>query len=1050
MHDKFYESIVKNIPMAYAFYELICDENEQPIDYIFLEVNEAFEKITGFKADFVIGKKITNVVEQIKEDEFDWISFYGDIALNNKRKTLERYIPEFKRWYQVIAFSPKKYYFAICFVDITIEKEKLEELKNFFDVNIDLLFIASLDGKFERINKEWERILGYSNKEIIGRYFSDFIHKEDINRTKMAMQHLKENKKIYNFINRYKTKTGDYKVIEWRAKICEDKIFGASRDITNSIKIEKLKDDALDKFHKLFDNNPALMAVCDIETNEFYDVNNSFCEVLGYKTEDVIGNFATNLDIFVDTKKHKQIINSLKHNSRIDNVELDIRKKDKDVIKGLFSAEIIKGYKRTSYMMVIIDITRQKNIEKKLILKDKILSAVSKSTQALLDNMDYINALKICFAILGRATLVDRVYLFRNYYDEQGNGYTSQKIEWNANDIEPQIENPMLQNIPFSEVESFMIPLKNKYSFYGVVKEFDINIREILESQGILSIIAMPIIINNKFWGFMGFDECKYERKWDEVEFSTLSVFRNSLEMAIERQLIEESLKESKKQAEKANIAKSQFLANMSHEIRTPINGILGMLNLLDYTSLSSEQKSYVKEAQNASKILLHLINDVLDISKIEAGKMVLEKTEFNIKKLVEETVSLFMPKAKEKNIDLHLFIEYTIPNRVIGDLAKVKQILNNLLSNAIKFTKEGQITLKVKAKKNEGQKTIIDFEVIDTGIGMDKEELAKIFNPFEQADTSTTRKYGGTGLGLSISNELVTMMNGKFKVESQKGIGSKFEFYIEFEENKKEKIKENIENKEDYIKDEKLKLSKDRRKPKILLVEDNEINLKVIVKILDKEGYKCDVAKNGKEGYEYYLENNYDIIFMDCQMPIMDGYESTKKIRKYEEDNNKKHTKIVAMTAYAMEEDKNKCFLAGMDKYLSKPINFKKLLDIISNLEIEESKKPDENDIYTKAKQEFKEETGLDDEDIIELYDQFEFLYEEKIEQLKSSIKDNNMEEVKKLAHDLKGASSNLKINIITEISKDLELEAKNNNYQGCNIMISKLENLIKKNKIK
>ncbi len=1049
MIDKFYESIVKNIPMAYAFYELICDENEKPIDYRFLEVNESFEKITGFKADFVTGKKITQVVKTIKTDEFDWIGFYGDIALNNKRKTVEKYIAEFGRWYQVIAFSPKKYYFAICFVDITMEKEKLAELKNFFDVNLDLLCIASLDGKFERINREWERTLEYENNEIIGKYFYDFIHEEDQERTRQAVDNLIHNKKMYNFINRYKTKRGNYRTIEWRAKICEDKIFAASRDITNSIEIERLKDDAFDKFHKLFDNNPALMAVCDLKTNVFYDVNNSFCEVLGYEDIEIIGNSSKELGIFIDSKKHRQIINSLKHNSRIDNIELEIKKKDNNIITGLFSAEIIKGYEKTSYMMVIIDITRQKNIENKLILKDKILSAVSKSTQVLLDSMDYVDALKSCFSILGRATAVDRVYLFRNFYDDEGNGYTSQKIEWNANDIEPQIDNPLLQNIPFVEVESFMEPLKNKHSFYGEVKNFEINVRRILESQEILSIIVMPIIINNKFWGFMGFDECKYERKWDEVEFSTLSVFRNSLEMAIERHLIEESLKDSKKQAEKANIAKSQFLANMSHEIRTPINGIVGMLNLLDYTSLSNEQKSYIKEAQNASKILLHLINDVLDISKIEAGKMILEKTKFDIKKLVEETVSLFMPKAKEKKVDLNLFIEYNIPKFVVGDLAKVKQILNNLLSNAIKFTDEGQIIVKVECSKDEYEKTIINFEVKDTGIGMNEEELQKIFNPFEQADTSTTRKYGGTGLGLSISNELVSMMNGEFKVESQKGIGSTFEFYLEFE---KEEIDKNIEiKKEDnqYNNDNKVRQSTDIKNHKILLVEDNEINLKVILKILDKEGYKCDVARNGQEGYEYYIKNNYDIIFMDCQMPVMDGYEATRKIREYELETNE-HIKIVAMTAYAMEEDKNKCFVAGMDEYLSKPINFKKLLEILMDVEIKDNSIKSQNDIYNYAKKIFKRETGLDDEDIEELYDEFELLYEGRIDKLKASLEISDIVGIKNLAHDIKGASSNLKIENINKLAKELEVESKNDNIEGCRLKIMELESLITKNKIK
>ncbi|MDQ2084906.1 ATP-binding protein [Herbivorax sp. ANBcel31] len=404
-----------------------------------------------------------------------------------------------------------------------------------------------------------------------------------------------------------------------------------------------------------------------------------------------------------------------------------------------------------------------------------------------------------------------------------------------------------------------------------------------------------------------------------------------------EQKIIQNELNRAKTAAESASTMKSQFLANMSHEIRTPMNGILGFLDLLYGTDLSLEQKDYVKEAKVASEMLLYLINDILDFSKIEAGKLVIEETVFSIKTCVENVISIFMPKVSEKNIVIETKIHSSVPEKVIGDSNRLRQILMNLIGNAVKFTEQGKINIDVFAEKQLKGGDTIKIEVKDTGIGIEKEKINKLFNPFTQEDSSTTRKYGGTGLGLAISKKLLELMNGKIFVESELGKGSIFKVFIPFSKYKNEKnhlIGDNShQNKANYFDKNKtlIKANIDNKDIKVLLVEDNEINIKVLSTMLKKLNIICDIAVNGEEAVEAIKEKNYDIVFMDCQMPVMDGYQATKEIRKMEED--KKHTIIVALTANAMDGDNEKCINSGMDSYLSKPVNKDNFLKVIQNI---------------------------------------------------------------------------------------------------------------------
>ncbi len=511
----------------------------------------------------------------------------------------------------------------------------------------------------------------------------------------------------------------------------------------------------------------------------------------------------------------------------------------------------------------------------------------------------------------------------------------------------------------------------------------------------------------------------------------TILDFQESRVMCVTAQDISERLETLRELADARDAAlesarmKSQFLANMSHEIRTPMNGVLGMAELLAKTELNSSQKEYVGIINQSGTALLSIINDILDSAKIESGKIEFQHIPFDLHEVARGAIHTISPNATKKQIDLDCHVDPGINQPLYGDPGRLRQVLLNLVSNAVKFTTKGHVVLEIRLLGESENAYQLHFSVKDTGIGINPEQLHRIFQPFTQADNTNKRSYGGTGLGLTISSQIVQAMGGSIQVTSAEGKGSEFWFNLTMPKACDEQITAapRIRKSSAPATQTNGSTSSPKLRPtgalRILLVEDNEVNRKVTLMQLEQLGYSADVAENGQEALRALDRNAYDVILMDCQMPIMDGYEATREIRR----RFRRPIRIIALTANAMKEDRKRCLAAGMDDYLSKPLDSASLAKALAfkkstpkATEDETAAAPatddapdiDDEDLTPAVNlSRLTEITGDNEELLREISQQYLDQAEEILTDMEHAIHSGRHDDVCKLAHKLAGSSA-------------------------------------------
>ncbi|MDD4427431.1 MAG: PAS domain S-box protein [Paludibacter sp.] len=916
MDEKSLKAILDSPLLGYAYHRIVLDDKGNPADYVFLEVNKGFETLTGLEREKVLNKSIKEVLPEIVNEDFNWVNIYSDVALNGQEKEFDQYSSPLDKWFRVHIFSPEKHHFTTLFVDISEIKntgihlkESEEKYRKLIENSHEIIYQLSKDGVFMYVSPAWTNLLGHSVDQVVGHSFTDFVHEDDW-------------KACFDFFNQLLDSKVHKSGIEYRVKhldgswywhsssasplIDEDGNIIGVDGIARNITEKRKSDDLLRKLSLALEQSPVSVVITDLNANIEY-VNKRFLDVTGYSLGELIGKNPRILKSGEQSKAfYAKLWNTLKSGT-IWKGEFLNRKKNGELFWELASISPIINEKGeiTNYLGTKEDITERKLFEKQLYKLSKVVE--QSPNMILITDLDfiieYVNPAFTKVTGYMPEDIVGRQYKYlktakadEGEYEEFWEILNSDGV-WRGENIDKRKNGELY----WQDVSINPIYDENGKAIHYISIMQDISIRKKIEEE------LQELNIN-------------LEQKVVE-RTSELSVTNEFLmNEVIARKKHEAELKLARNEAEKANKAKSEFISRMSHELRTPMNSILGFAQLFAMGDLTPPQRRGVDHILNSGSHLLKLINEVLDISKIEAGKLSLSVEKIKVKEVISEAIDLVHPLTINSKITIKYESRDTDDFSIKADKQRLIQILVNILNNAIKYNKKGgSVSIATSLGENEaGKKDKVKISISDTGVGIAEKDLSKLFIPFERLP-NTEMTIEGTGLGLSIAKELISLMDGEINVDSKLGEGSTFQVILPYVSN--------VEADTSKLVDIYPQNGNNKIKGTVLYIEDNHSNIELVEQVLTT--YRPDIKlicnKFGKQTVDLATQHAPNLILLDLDLPDIHGSEVIKSLKQ---NKLTMHIPVVIISADAMPYRIKSLMKSGAERYLTKPLDVLELLN--------------------------------------------------------------------------------------------------------------------------